>query len=169
MAAEKEVITLSSAVISLVPVIIGGGLTIVGGLCGSLITHLLTRKSSKEDFQREMIQSVVKLAFQTNHWLEEHKNASLFDSGKIIGASPSSEIEIITKLYLPQLNKHRLLLSKAENNYNKWILRGQKELRAMKGLSVEYINEYDDIYRDLIAATSALVDRAAELLNNEKP
>jgi len=168
MPAEQEAATISSVLIGLLPVLLGGLLTILGGFAGSLITYMLSRKSSKEDFRVKMIEKATLLSFQIGHWLDENKDIRLFRLKKDIGPSPVSELEMVTKLYLPELDSERLNIAKAENDYNKWIIKGQSEYLETNSLSDEFLKEFDAIYTQLSDAVTAFVEKASTLINAKK-
>lgn len=164
MASETELVTLSSTLIKLTPVIIGGVLTILGGFVAAFLTHHLSKKTKKEDFRRNTIEKSARLALAITHWTDEYKNSILFEHANSIGQPPVDELEVVVTFYLPELENEMFNILKAENEYKKWVLRTKQAKLSSGALEDEYIQEYNDIYANLSNQTNEFVNKASSLL-----
>lgn len=145
--------------IGLVPVIIGGLLTAIGGFAGVYITHLLSSIDAKKKLKREKLESLVHSAFQTMYWLDENRKKTLFSEVKDIGPPPIFEVELIIKLYIPELKTESIKLSLAEADYR--VLLAKWRQKQLSGESLQgFVEEYQSIYLSLNNAVSELINKA---------
>jgi hypothetical protein len=89
---------------TLVPVIVGGLLTVAGGLIGSGITLAVKWfESSQEKKKRraEKFEEFVRLLFEHRQWLDTMESRVVFGKDEREGLSPLARAEAICSVYFP--------------------------------------------------------------------
>lgn len=161
--AIKSAATFSSAILTLAPVIVGGLLAIGGALSGTLLTYLLTQRAQRKKLKREKLEQLLSAANRTEHWLDEYKNTKLDNIEKDIGASPISEVEYLSALYVKELAMEVSLLSLATAKYFKLVANSHAKRLETGSIPKEFIEGYKVIYPELSLSISNLVKKAAEV------
>ena len=95
----------SETLLSLVPIITGGGLTLIGGIIGSILSHRLKTSSERKELRRQKLEEVVAAVYGLEHWLELYGTHVLFDRKVLEEKSPLSKICALSGLCFPEL-KH---------------------------------------------------------------
>ena len=155
--------TLVSVLLNMLPVIIGGLLTAVGGFMASVILHRLSKKTSRINLKREKLEQLIRAVYAMKNWLEEKENMDLFDKTKDLGESPMSDIKTISNLYIPELKKEVNKFSMAVIDYRKWILDGRKK-KLSNQLTSEYTKTLEPIYSNLLVTMLALTNKASDIM-----
>jgi len=94
---------------SLVPVLVGGGLTFLGGLISGLIGPLVLGwrrdKSEKTNKRREKLEELVTTLYDHHHWLKTLYSVKVDGQAGEISVPPFAKIEAIKHVYFPQFDK----------------------------------------------------------------
>jgi len=118
-------LTLGPAILNLVPVVVGGLLATLGVVAGAIVVHKLERKTSDARLKREKLEQLVDASYRVESWLNERMSVDLSGHERDIGILPISEVEMISRLYFPELQKEVYRLSVASASYQKWIAEGR--------------------------------------------
>ena len=87
----------------------------------------------------------------------------LFNETKDLGKSPMSDIEMISNLDIPELNKEVNKCSIATVNYRRWIIDGRKK-KLSGQLTQDYVETLKPIHSNLLNAISALTNKASDIM-----
>jgi len=158
-------VSLGSTILNLVPVTVGGLLATLGGVVGSIVFHKMERKTSNMRLKREKLEQLVDASYRVKFWLEEKKGADLFGHEKNLGMFPISEVEMISRLYFPELREDVRQLSLASISYQKWITEGRIKMLKNEEIGDDYKEGFDPIYEGLLLSISSLVDKSSDLMN----
>ncbi len=146
-------------------VIIGGLIAAGTGIIGSFISYGLDRKSSALNLKREKLEQLLVAAHESKQWLSEKKNTDLFDETKDIGESPLYRVEVISRLYFPEMDADVLNFSQAHGNYEMWIIGGQQEKLSKKKITAEHLEKRGPIYKELLLTLLILTDKASHIMS----
>jgi len=164
----QTVLASGSARLNLVSVVIGGLLAILGGVVGSIVFHKLERNTSNMRLKREKLEQLVDASYRIESWLNERRDVDLSNlSGheNDPGIFPMSEVEMISRLYFPELQKEVYQLSVASASYQKWIAEGRVNMLRNKTMTDEHTEKFKPIYKEMLRTISELVDKASDIMN----
>ena len=159
----QSTMTLTSIILSLVPVMIGGLLAIGGALSGTLLTYFLNEKSKRKALKRDKLEKLLNATNRTQHWLDEYKNTKFGIYEKDIGSSPIYEVKYLAKLYVKELNPEVTRLSLVSAQYFSLIASCHKQKLETGSIPSSFIENYTPIINELTEAISELIDRAGEI------
>jgi len=157
--------SLGSAILNLAPVVVGGLLATLGGVLGAVVLHKLERKTSNTRLKREKLEQLVDASYRVESWLNERMSVDLFDHENDPGTSPMSEVEMISRLYFPELREDVIHLSMVSIRYRQWIIEGQKMKSKNKVIADDHMKKYKSIYEELSRSISSLVDKASDIMD----
>lgn len=121
--------------VSLLPVVVGGLLTMAGGVIGSGVTVVLKLVESRNDRKKrraEKFEALVELVYEHDHWLENKRNALIRGGEVKIYVSPIAKIEAISAVYFPGFNEAVSKLAKTTIDFEVWILAAALKERDQK-------------------------------------
>jgi len=157
-------LTLGPAILNLVPVVVGGLLATLGVVAGAIVVHKLERKTSDARLKREKLEQLVDASYRVESWLNERMSVDLSGHERDIGILPISEVEMISRLYFPELQKEVYRLSVASASYQKWIAEGRVNVLRNKAITDEHKEKFNPIYTEMLQSISALVDGASDVM-----
>jgi hypothetical protein len=109
---------------SLVPVIVGGLLTIGGGVVatiGLFVRDMFQARKDAEKKQREKFEELVGALFEFDHWVDNLRRI-YFDGESIPEAvSPFAKLLAISTIYFPRFDNSVRGLSGATSSYRVWM------------------------------------------------
>ncbi|MDD9818032.1 MAG: hypothetical protein OXU61_07875 [Gammaproteobacteria bacterium] len=158
-------VSLGSAILNLVPVVVGGLLATLGGVVGSIVFHKQERRASNLRLKREKLEQLVDASYRVKFWLEEKRDGDLFGHEKNLGIFPISEVEMISRLYFPELREDVRQLSLVSISYQEWITEGRIKMLRNEEIGDDYKEGFDPIYEGLLLSISSLVNKSADLMN----
>lgn len=109
---------------SLWPVMVGGGLAILGGIVGSvfnLATKLLDRNTELRKRREERFQKMVRAVYEYDHWVETMGRKVAFGEEVEPGLSPIAELESLAAVNFPELLGAIASLQAAFSRYRVWM------------------------------------------------
>lgn len=154
-----------SALISLLPVVGGAIIGVIGGLVGTNYAHRLSQKQSHKDELKKKLEDLVTEAYEIDIWLKKQESYYLFGGDEILEQSPIAKIEAISALYFPELSGQVAVLSSKNTAYKMWLLEGFK-LRASSGSATapqEHVAKISELYDPVMKAKNAIVEEAKSL------
>jgi len=152
--------------ISLIPVIAGGFVAIIGALSGSLLTYFLNLKSKQIEIKREKLEKLVIAANRTEKWLDDYKNTKFLQNNLDLGLNPIEEVRYLSALYFRQLNSEVVKLSKASNKYISLIAECHVDQLKTGSIPNTFLEKFGTVYGDVVEANSNLLKKASEIATN---
>ena len=146
-------------------VIIGGFIAAITGFIGAFISYWLGRKSSALNLKREKLEQLLVAAHESDQWLDKRASADLFDETTDVGESPLYRVEVISRLYFPEMDADVLNFSQAHRNYVLWILDGMQEKRSKKKITAGHMEKHRPVYDELLRTLSILTDKASHIMS----
>lgn len=125
--------------------------------------------------RRQKLEELLHAVYETQHWLDTEKDNALYSFEKSDAPDPLYKIGIIGGLYFPEIKLEVLAFQQAALRYKEWTVKsksltaplllvkdvtGYKE--ALEAASSGYIIA---VYQPLLTATSAIEEKAAELMS----
>lgn len=134
----------------LLPVLLGGLLTLGGGVIASGATWFSNSRrdaSEKQAKHADKFEQLVAAVYEFDHWLELKQDVIVFAHDDKIGPSPFYRIESISAVYFPILLPKITLLKVAAHGVNSWInkaalKRHNNQIDALQEGLLESYNPY---------------------------
>jgi hypothetical protein len=135
--------------LKMLPVIVGGGIAILGGCIAQLLAHVLSASAASKQKRLEKLEELVKVIFEHDEWLRRKQEELIFKQPKVTEARPLAKAQAITTVHLiellPELMEH-------DNESNAY----EREM-AQLGLEVTRHN-ISNLRRRLIPAFQKYID-----------
>ena len=96
---------MSEGSVSMLPVIIGGFLAIIGGLSSQLIVHWLSDRREKAKIRRDRIEALVRSVYTHSQWVTDRHRFMVFRGEDYDKPDPFDEASMIQSLYFPSLSQ----------------------------------------------------------------
>jgi hypothetical protein len=150
-----------------VPVVIGGLLAVLGGICGTAVTHKLTLRREKSARVRDRIEAFVKALYAHESWLDGRRNTKIFSVLDHVETDPFYEARMIQSLHFASLGHPFIELQKAAVTINSfvdqaYILRLQHSPVWPPELTMQPYHDAYGVYLDarnvLMVACKKLID-----------
>jgi len=150
--------------VSLMPVIVGGLIGVVGGLAGAGYGSRLSEKREHKTRRREKLEALVTAAYELDIWIKREENANLWDGPDNFEQSPLARIETVALLHFSDLKAEADAVSLAVKQYRMWILDGRKRKLQSSPPIVpqEHVAALEGVYMPFLAAREALLKRAKD-------
>lgn len=84
---------------TLIPVIVGGVIGILGGLVGPPLSYWLSERSEKKKQKVEKFEELMDAIYAYEHWLDLVKNIRVFGHEDTHPPSPLSKVRAISSIY----------------------------------------------------------------------
>lgn len=105
--------TLHAEWIKLLPIIVGGTLTLLGGISGQLVTQFISARRERKKFLAGKLEDVARAVSAYSAWISEKQNTLLFKDETHDSPSPLDEAVLLQRLYFPELQGEILALMQA--------------------------------------------------------
>lgn len=113
-----EAITAWQALVSLMPVIVGGFIGIAAGLSTTAFGRFLQSREDKKALRRAKLETVVSHVFEIEHWAKRVRHQYLYDSVEVLyEVNPTSKIVTLTAIHFPNLHSLAAKLNTAADHY----------------------------------------------------
>lgn len=142
---------------TLIPVLVGGAIGIVGGLVGPAFLYWLQGRREKRKKRAEKFEELLAAVVEHYHWLATMRFFFISGQGSAPTLSPITKIEAITGLYFPEFQVLVRRFDSASNEYEIWILAtGQKRVRNEPGYENltghdDVVTKYTNVRKELLA------------------
>lgn len=157
MATTTTVTELTPVLISLIPVTVGGLLTLAGGIGGGLLTHWLKSRAEKATRRSDKYEELLAAIFDHKHWLSQMNSHRVFGAEAPVTNSPIARIRAIAVLYFPQFKDKVTALDLASDQYELWMFKAGQE-RLQNGIpSPECLADAKSSYEPYLCASHELL------------
>ena len=143
---------------TLLPVIVGGVLTMGGGVIAaavSLIDKFYERSAEKKKRRAEKFEELVSAVYEFDRWLEKKRGFVFRGEGEEVGPPPFAKIEAIAAVYFPGFMKKIEDLGAAWRVLEVWI--STTTYMRIKG-TLEDTNNFGDVIKPYVGARDALLN-----------
>jgi len=144
---------------SLVAVIVGGLLTLAGGMIGAAATILMSWRQARIDKAKQRaakFEELVQSVYDLEYWLETQQDILIYGSTEKAGPSPLSRMDAIGAAYFPGFLQRIAVLKLTLAPYKFWM--GQAAERKQKGDVDHTLDGLLDVYNPYIKARDELLD-----------
>lgn len=130
---------------TLLPVIIGGGIGVIGGLAGPPLSHWLAGKAETRRVRTEKFEELLSLIYQQIDWMSLLANSKMFGDKDLSGANPLSKAQAIAAIHFPDLNEELMILELKSTELKVTMLDFAIEGKSYmdKGASEKYKKQYN--------------------------
>jgi hypothetical protein len=155
--------------------LVGGGLTVLGGIAGQLLTHRLTGEREARNYRREKLFQYVELLDADSHWLEQLQSDKCFgaDQDGPADQPPWDRAHTISCLFL-EFGKSEIEFIKARSEYQTAIRRvGIKRIQDVQAgtypnmatakPNAELMTAMTTAYRAYLGAKGTVLQQARKL------
>jgi hypothetical protein len=157
----------TSILISLIPVVVGGFIALLGAVGGGLLSHWLKTKSEKASRRAEKFEELLVAVFDHKHWLAGMNSHRVFGGEEPDSMSPVAKIRAITSLYFPEFKENVSALDIAADKYElsmfdaglerlKSGCLSEETLSAVKAAYAPYLQAFHELVKALEAHGKAL-------------
>jgi hypothetical protein len=159
---------LAEADTSLLPVIVGGLLTMGGGVIGflgSVIRDALQTKHENKKLRASKFEELVTAVYEYDRWLDTKVAIQAHGQQETLGISPAAKIEAISAVYFPMFQDKIKQLLFAVIRYEAWMAAaGMKRVEQ----KIEQVNDgLNEIYTLYITHRDELLDALREFARKE--
>lgn len=159
----KTIVSASTILLNLIPVIIGGFLAATGAFVGAFLTHRLNQKAVKNKIKREKLEQLANAIYRTMHWLKEHKDTHLFGQDKDIGSLPMFEVQYLSKLYFPELEQEVATMFMVFSNIQLLVIETINFKISNKSFPNNFSQNYGVLYEELLLAVNDLMKNVSAI------
>jgi hypothetical protein len=142
----------------LVPVVVGGLLTLVGTVAaalGTAIRDLVQRRNKEKKRRADKFEELVAAVYEFDHWLDRLNDRFVFGADVPEIVSPLTKVQSISAVYFPQFSTLADDLDEAAMEYRRWMI-GAGEKRLNKDLA--YNDGFKETYDPYKRKRNALLD-----------
>jgi hypothetical protein len=107
---------------TLVNVVVGGLLTLAGGVGGAVVLNRLQASAERARRRAQKFEEMVTAIYDHEHWLHRFRNITLFDEAGEPGVSPMGKVEAICAIYFSQFDARVQEMSRASTAYELWVV-----------------------------------------------
>jgi hypothetical protein len=156
-----ETATLGSTLLQLLPVVVGGLLTLTGGAGMQWLLHTKKTEEERRTKRAAKFEELVTALYEHDHWLDTLKNIRVFGETLPDGPSPLSKVQAIVALYFPQFGDHLSKLESATLAFKVWI--ADRSHARVSGNTSDLIKGYKEVYGSYNACLRKFLDDLQEL------
>ena len=136
----------------LVPVLVGGLLTLGGTVAaalGTVIRDVVQRRSEERKRRANKFEELVAAVYDFDHWLDRLKDRFAFGADILETVSPFAKVQSISAVYFPQFSTLADDLDEAATDYRRWMIgAGEKRLNKDPAYMDGFKEAYDPYKRD---------------------
>ena len=164
MAAEESQIfmTFGGYLLNMASAVAGGLLVIAGNHITAGKSHKLNQESSKLQLKKEKLEQLVTAAYKARHWLEKNQQINLLGCDLEPLTSPIYRVDMLSKLYVPELKHEVQMLIMETNSYRIWISEQRKRLPV----SDSSPEEFESVYNQLYNSVENITDKVAKIMED---
>ncbi|MGO8313839.1 hypothetical protein ACC827_26520 [Rhizobium ruizarguesonis] len=144
----------------LLPVLVGGGLTIVGGLISPFVQHALTSGTARDVRRADRFNAMLRAVYEMDHWLDNMKRVVAFGEAFDPGPSPMHNARSIVLTDFPELRLAIRKLDLASSKYQQWM--GEALSRRVNGENSKINEGFPEAYKAWASEFHAFENEAAE-------
>jgi hypothetical protein len=85
--------------VDIIPLLVGAGLAIAGGLVGQLVGFYLKREEQRRTFRRDKLDQLMVALSEDEHWIHEFRRAMCYGNGEYPTAEPFDRVKATVHLY----------------------------------------------------------------------
>jgi len=156
-----------ASTVSLLPVIVGGLLTVTGGVIGGGITLLVKwveTNDEKKKRRAEKFEELVVSIFEHKHWLDTAKNIRVFGDGQDLNISPIVKVSAIMATHFPEFDEQVRSVEVAGDEYELWMFKArQKRLNK----EPNYSDGFQEPWRSYLKALNTLMNELKSFAKRE--
>ena len=145
---------------TLLPVIVGGGIGLIGGLAGPPLSHILLRKAERKKLRREKFEQLLGLLYEHDHWLNLMRNIIVFGEEDTHPVEPLPKAKAIATMYFADLKQDLETLDRATRSYKIWM--HQAGLKRVSGSMTEISVGSEEAYGEFLAEFRKLTEKLEE-------
>lgn len=108
--------------VKVVPVLIGGALTLAGGIVGQLMTHKLSNIREAKSLRIQKGEALIKALYNHEAWTEEKRLHTIIKNLEHDSDAPINEARMIQQLYFPEITEEFARISNAYIALLKYLL-----------------------------------------------
>src|SRR6516162_1933839 len=142
----------------LVPVVVGGLLTLMGTVAaalGTAIRDVVQRRNKEKKRRVDKFEESVAAVYEFDHWLDRLKDRFIFGADVPETVSPFGKVQSISSVYFPQFSTLANDLDEAATEYRRWMI-GAGEKRLNKDPT--HIGGFVEAYEPYKRKRNALLD-----------
>ena len=142
----------------LVPVLVGGLLTLVGTVAaalGTAIRDVVQRRNKEKKRRADKFEELVAAIYEFDHWLDRLKDRFVLGANVPETVSPFTKVQSISAVYFLQFSTLADDLDEAATDYRRWMI-GAGEKRLNKDPA--YMDGFKEAYDPYKRRRNALLD-----------
>lgn len=150
---------------TLVPVIVGGGIAVIGGLIGPPFLHRLQKQTDKQKKRAEKFEELVATTYEFDDWIDQHRTNWVLGAGATKeNLSPFGKLHAIVLVHFPELEPDTEKFDTAALAYRSWMYQaGRKRLAKEQG----YADDFQENYKKYMEERNAFVSKLQSLSRTE--
>jgi len=145
--------------VSLISVVVGGMLTVAGGVVAggvTIIVTLLQRAAEKRKERAEKFEKLVAAIYEFDHWLEKKFRIQAYGDEQELPVSPFAKIEAVSAVYFPVFLTKISQMRMSSRIYEGWVAQAwEKRLAGKMG---EINDGLEAVYRPYVEDRDDLLD-----------
>jgi hypothetical protein len=152
------------AEISLLPVVVGGLLTMGGGVVGfvgSVILGVMQNQREKQKRRADKFEEFLSAVYEYEHWMDTQKNIRCYGENLPLGISPLAKAEAIAAVYFPSCLKKIKELELPSQAYSTWM--AKSGMKRIEGKISELNDGFNEVYQPFYYSLSAVLDQARKI------
>jgi hypothetical protein len=150
---------------TLVPVLVGGLLTLAGGFIGPLILQKQKDHAENRKRRADKFEELVAAVYEFDHWIDGNRLRLVFGENLPKAVSPFAKVQSISAVYFPQFDTAIKQLNQATNAYRLWMTQAGQKRRAGKLDQAD--DGFKDAYRPYSEKREALIDALKKFAHDE--
>jgi hypothetical protein len=150
----------------LLPVLVGGGLTLLGVAIGPAITQWLSSRTATEATRIQRFEELLDLLQQQDEWLNLQRRVNAFGENREIPPEPLSKAFAVSAIYFPNFLPDLRELQTTTRIYSLWTTQAGSRRLAGK---IDSINDgFDAVYSPYLKTLEATRNRITEYAVSRK-
>lgn len=165
MAAAHEVAQTVSVWGTLLPVIVGGLIGVLGTIVGPPLLQLLNEKSTRKQRRLAQFEELVAAIYAFDDWQDQARLVRVFDEKIVLPPNPMAKIRTLTAVHFQEFEDCAGKFEVAAGRYASWMYEAaQRRLRA----EVDKISDgMADAYRPYLDSRNAFLDQLKDYARHQ--